>query len=156
MADILGTLASATPTDLRPLQIRLKFVGTQKKSVPAVAFTTFHHLLVPEWFTELGTSGGRDDSDWTGLWNFTVTPEEMTQVARALAASDLFSETRERRDPCLSVTVAVKGSRIGTLGFEAVLDRDRCAVLMDALSRVFDSNPLARQVIAQHRQLTCP
>jgi hypothetical protein len=156
IADILNPLAAAATTDLRPLQIKLTYVGTQKKPVPTVAFGTFHHVLVMDWFLELRTPGLHYDNDGIAVWNFTVTPEEMSRVVKTLAAPGLLTESGDEPESCLSVMVSVKGSRIGDLGCEALLGRGRCAIVIDSVRGVLDSNQIATHVMDLQRQLVCP
>lgn len=154
IADILDVLASATATDLRPLQIKLTYVGPQTKSVPSIAFTTFYHVLDLDWFVGLRSLGLHYDNDDIAVWNFTVTPEEMMQVVGRLAKAGAISEIRELRDPHLSFTLAIRNSRIGDAAFEAVLDRVRAKVLIETIRNTLGPiNQLAATVIDQHHQI---
>jgi hypothetical protein len=154
IADILNTLAAGTVTDLRPLQVKLTYVGPQTKPVPTVVFTTFYHIPVLDWFVGLRTPGLHYDNDDIALWNFTITPEEMSQVVKSMAKSDIVPENRESSVPFMSLMMAAQGSRIGSVGFEAVVDRDQFRVLSDAIRNALDStNQLARRVIDRQRQL---
>lgn len=154
VADILKTLATGTATDLRPLQVKLTYVGPQTKSVPTVVFTTFYHIPVLNWFVGLRTPGLHYSNDDIALWNFTVTPEEMSRVVNAIAKSDIVPENRESGDPLLSLMMVAQGSRIGSIGFEAVVTYDQFRVLSDTIRNALDStNHLARGVIDRQRQL---
>ncbi len=153
-ADVLNALAAGTATDLRPLQVKLTYIGPQTKPIPTVVFTTFYHVPVLDWFFGLRTPGLHYNNDDIALWNFTVTPEEMSQVVNAMAKSDIVPENRESGDPLLSLMMAVQGSRIGRVGFEAVLNRDQFGVLNETVRDALDStNQLARSVIDRQRQL---
>jgi hypothetical protein len=154
VADILNTLAAGTPTDLRPLQVKLTYVGPQTKSVPTVVFTTFYHIPVLNWFVNLRTPGLHYSNDDIALWNFTVAPEEMSRVVNAIAKPGIVPENLESGQPLLSVMMAAQGSRIGSVGFEAVVDRNQFRVLSDAIRNALDStNQLATSVIDRQRQL---
>jgi hypothetical protein len=154
VADILNTLAAGTATDLRPLQVKLTYVGPQTKSVPTVVFTTFYHIPVLNWFVGLRTPGLHYSNDDIALWSFTVTPEEMSQVVNAIAQPDIVPENRESGDPFLSFMMAAQGSRIGSIGFETVVNCDQFSVLSETIRNALDStNQLARSVIDRQRQL---
>lgn len=43
-------LAKASTRDLRCLQLKLTYIGTQRKPISSIAFTTCFHLLRMEWF----------------------------------------------------------------------------------------------------------
>ncbi len=154
IADILNTLAAGTATDLRPLQVKLTYIGPQTKPIPTVILTTFYHVPVLDWFVGLRTPGLHYSNDDIALWNIVVTPEEMSQVVKAMAKPDIVPEGRESSDPLISVMGAAQGSRIGSVGFEAVVNRDQFSVLSEAVRNALDStNQLARSVIDRQRQL---
>ena len=150
IAEVLNSLAAGTGTDLRPLQVKLACVGPQSKSLPAIAFTTFHHLLVPDWFIDLQTPelpGGE-----CPLWNFTVTPEEMSRVVKELARPGIVPEKSERNSPLLALLISLRNSRLGDMGFESLLTRGDGERVSKAIENALaPTNPLAMGVIRQQR-----
>jgi hypothetical protein len=155
-AETLRAFATATPTDLRPLQVKVTYVGVQSKPLPTVVFSTFHHLIAMDWFTRLRRPGLHYQNDEVALWNFSVTPEEMFRVVEALAAPDLLRDDRDVADPALSLMIVIKQSRLGDHEFEALFDRSRCRVLMDAIwGAVAPTNSLGASVLDQQRRLLC-
>jgi len=150
---ILQLLASGTETDLRRLQVEFTCVGTQTKTAPSLAFTTFHHLLQTSWFTALRTSGVHYNGADQVLWNFTITPEEMKRVAAALTRLDSL-ETQQLQRPHLSLTLALRDSRLGQAGYEAILGRDDAmAVIGDVKDALDHDNASGRRLIAEHQRL---
>jgi hypothetical protein len=154
--DALNELASGTPTDLRNLQVKFTYVGPQKKPVPTVVFTTLHHVLAMEWFSQLRRPDLHYDNDAIAALNFTVTSEEMVEVVKVMVTSGLHDDNPDASQACLSVMASLKGSRMGDLAFEAVIDSGRCSRLLDSMRKVFRSNQIAFQVIGQQQQLSCP
>jgi hypothetical protein len=150
---ILWRLASGTEADLRGLQIKFTYVGVQTKTAPSLAFTTFHHLLQTSWFTVLRTSGVHYDGADHVLWNFTITPEEMKRVAAALTRLDSL-DTQELQQPQLSLTLALRESRLGEAGYEAILGRDNAMAVIGAVKEALDhDNASGRKLIAEHQKL---
>lgn len=139
--DRLQSFAQGTARDLRTLQVKLTHVGVQSKSVPSVAFTSFHHLLRLDWFTP------HHANDDTTLWNFTVTPEENERIVKALHAQG-FGRTKPASQPDLSLTLVLKESRLGDLQHEAILARDQTATVIATIRDALDpTNGIGRTVL---------
>lgn len=149
-AEVLNSLASGSSTDLRPLQIRLAFAGPQSKPLPVVVFTTFHHLLVLNWFTELQSPELSYNED--SLWNFTVTPDEMSRVVKGLAAPGAIPESSEHNAAPFSLALALRQSRLGDVGFEVLMARGDGERLSKTIeSALAPTNPLAVGILRQQR-----
>lgn len=126
----LQQLASSSATDVRGLQVKLSYLGTQKKSVPSIALSTIHHLVDMDQFTH------RYPNDETVLLNFTTTPENLLAFVDGLAsASGDFGPDGRDPDQVLSVELALDQSRIGSFGLELGLDRAHGVVVHDLAAR---------------------
>lgn|SRR5262249_4685817 len=150
---VLKNLASGEPRDLRTLQGKLTFVGSQKKSVPSLVFTTFHHLARMDWFLPSRAGGPNHAGKDFFVWHFTLIPEEMKSIVSSLAAlGDVFWRSEPPSSPHLSVAASLRESRLGDLAFEAPLDRENSKVVFDAIRGNLDqTNGLARMVMDLHR-----
>jgi hypothetical protein len=150
---ILRRLASGTETDLRRLQVKFTYVAPQRKTVPALAFTTFHHLLQTSWFTALRTNGIHYEGEEHVLWNFTITPAEMKRIAAALTRLDAL-ETEQLQRPHLSLMLTLRESRLGQNGYEAILGRDDAmAVIGDVEDALDRDNASGRRLIVEYQTL---
>lgn len=150
----LARLVEGTGRDLRTLQIKLTFVGTQTKAIPTVAFTTFHHLLQLEWFRTLRTTGLSYANDEQDLWNFTVLPEEMLRVAQALAGHDATRRSFLLDRAWVSLAVVLRDSRLGTVEYEVVLDQGAVASVNAAIRDALDEHDsVGRHVLGLQLQL---
>ena len=139
-APALSRLAQGTARDLRTLQVKLTYVGPQTKAIPTVAFTTFHHLLQPEWFRGLRTSGLSYANDEQDMWNFTVQPEEMLRVAQALAGHDATRQSCPLEQACVSLAVVLRDSRLGMVEHEVLLDQRAAASVNAAIRDALDEH----------------
>lgn len=150
---VLETLASGEPRDLRTLQGKLTFVGSQKKSVPSLVFTTFYHLARMDWFLQSKTGGPNYADNDSIAWHFTTTPEEMKSIVSSLTAlGDVFRRSEPPPSPHLSVAMSLMESRLGDLAFEATLDRENSKPVFDTIRGNLDqTNGLARTVMDLHR-----
>jgi hypothetical protein len=149
----LDRLVEGTPRDLRTLQVKLTHIGTQRKPVAAVIFTTFYHIARLDWFQPLRQAGSNhvDDGDW--VWNFVVTPEEMQTVVAALGRSEAVRDARRPAAPFLSLMLALRASRIGDITVEALLARDAAATVIETLQAALTSdNGVGRRVLELQRQ----
>ena len=150
----LKALSHATARDLRNLQVKLTYVGTQTKPIPTVVFTTFYHNIHMDWFLPLRKSNLHYANDEIALWNFTVTPDEMKQVITALAQAKVLQKPNETPAAYLSLMLVQRDSRIGPSEFEAVLSREDAESVSSAIrDALADDNGLARKVMDLHQQL---
>jgi hypothetical protein len=150
----LELLSQGSPRDLRPLQIKLTYVGIQTKAAPSVVFTTFYHLVQMQWFLPLRQSDLNYANDDTFLWNFTVSPDEMKNIIVMLRREESLRNERHVPVPHLSLMVVLRDSRLGQVAFHMVLDRvgadDVTKTIYDALD---PDNGLGRNVLDSQRQL---
>jgi hypothetical protein len=150
----LDVLARGMGTDLRKLQIKLTYVGSQTKPVPTVAFTTFYHIIRMDWFLSHRRSGLHYNNDEIAVWNFTVTPDEIRRIVAMLSRLEAVQEHRGTEEACLSLMIVLQDSRLGPSAFEAVLDLDSVEAVIDAIRDALDEgNGLGRQVMDLQRQL---
>jgi hypothetical protein len=148
---VLKTLSGGEARDLRTLQGRLTFVGSQKKSVPSLVFTTFHHLARMDWFLAPKTGPKQADDD-SLVWHFTTTPDEMKSIVDSLARLGEVFRDSGPPPPRLSFAMALKESRLGDLAFEATLDTEGSKAVFDAIRENLDStNGFGRAVMDLHR-----
>lgn len=153
-AQPLSRLAQGTARDLRTLQVKLTYVGSQTKAIPTVAFTTFHHLLQVEWFRALRTSGLSYANDEQDIWNFTVLPEEMLRVAQAFAGHDATRLSCPLDEACVSLAVVLRDSRLGTVEHAVLLNqRDAAAVGAAVRDALDEHDSVGRHVLALQLQL---
>lgn len=144
----LKTLAQGTARDLRSLQIKLTYVGPQGKPLPTVVFTTFYHLIQLHWFLPLRRANLHYNNDDIAAWTFTVAPDEILRVVKALVGLQATQAPAQANDPFLSLMLAMQDSRLGPVEFESVLDRANTEVVIGAIHAALDkSNGLARTVI---------
>jgi hypothetical protein len=107
-----------------------------------------------DWFAGLRSPGLHYGNDSIASWNFTVTPDEMCRVIKALAKPGVIPEGGELQSPVLSLMLAIRQSRLGDMGFEGVCGRDGADVLSKAILDAFaPSNQLAKSVMEQQRQI---
>jgi hypothetical protein len=151
--EVLLPLSQATARDLRTLQIKFTYVGSQPKPLPSVVFTSFYHLARMEWFLPLRSSNLHYANDDIALWNFTVTPEEIHSVVTVLAGMPILQASREATEPYLSLMLAIRDSRLGEIATEVVLNRTNAELLMAAVFNALDKgNGVGRMVIKLQQQ----
>jgi hypothetical protein len=152
--NVLEALKSGEPRDLRTLQGKLTLVGSQKKSVPSLVFTTFHHIARMDWFPPTKAGGPNYVGNDSIAWHFTTTPEEVKAIVSSLAAlGEVFRRSESPPSPHLSLAMALRASRLGDLAFEAALDAGDSKAVFDAIRGSLDqTNGLARTVMGLHRQ----
>ncbi|WP_437674849.1 hypothetical protein [Sorangium sp. So ce131] len=156
-SEALAALASGDERDLRSLQIKLTYVGSQKKPVPSVVIMTTHHLAVLDWFLDLQTDGLRYENDTTALLNFTVSPREMKGIVAALSAMGDALGRSDAASAALSLMAALRDSRLGSISAEALLDRQTAAAVIDALAAALDAqNGVGRAVLDAQRGAAFP
>jgi hypothetical protein len=144
-------LAHGTARDLRTLQFKITYVGSQSKPVPTIVFTSFYHLVQMDWFLPLRRPGLHYANDDVLVWNFTVTPEEMKQIALNLNALRALHQIQTMNESFISLAGVLKDSRLGEHAFEAVLDRQNAQQVMSAIrSGVNAANGLAHTILDLH------
>lgn len=149
----LLALSQGTARDLRTLQIKFTYVGTQHKPLSSVVFTSFYHLVQMEWFLPLRSENLHYANDEIALWHFTVTPEEIHRVVTVLAGMPILQASNEATAPYLSVMFNMRDSRLGEIATEVVLNRNNAELLMTTLYNALDtSNGVGRMVINLQQQ----
>ncbi|WP_125612932.1 hypothetical protein [Specibacter cremeus] len=137
----LDALAAATPRDLRALQARLTPVGPRKAPVPSLVFSSFYHLVDPDWFAA-------PPLDPATVLTFTAAPAELADVVHALAAAP-FARQGRAAAPLLAIDLVLRHSRAGDIDAGLVLAgpaaRDAVRAVTDALS---PANGVGRDVMA--------
>lgn len=149
----LEKLTQGEGRDLHNLQVKLTHVGAQLKGRPSAAFTTFYHLLRMDWFVPARSpdlSYGNDEGE---VWNFTVAPEEIGRVVKALAASP-EARAPGGGEPSVSLSLVLAESRLGRVAHEVVLDAGQAGAVIVAMRDALDAdNGLARRVLDRQREL---
>lgn len=155
MKNELRLLAEGSARDLRNLQIKLTYLGTQKKPVPTNVFTTYFHKIDMDWFLAMRTHGLHYGNDEIAVWNFTVSPDQMKMVVDALLEGIDTWGTVGVMSPCLSLMLALRESRLGQSACEALLDKESTlnvtATIRDALAA--GGNALGRDLVNKQRQM---
>jgi hypothetical protein len=150
-ANSLEFLAHGTPTDLRTLQFKITYVGPQSKPVPTIVFTSFYHLIQMDKFLPLRRPGLHYGNDDVLVWNFTVTPEEMQQIALSLNGLQALHDFQAMNESFISLVAVLKDSRLGECAFEAILDRQNAQQVMSAIrSGMNADNGLAHTILDLH------
>jgi hypothetical protein len=152
--DKLLALKQSSPRDLRTLQIKLTFVGTQHKPLPSVVFNSFHHIVNLEWFIPMRSPDLHYANDEIAVWHFTATPEEIHSIVTVLTELPKFQSPSEIDAPYLSVMFALGDPRTETIATEVVLSRPNAQTLVTAVYDALDrSNGIGRMVITLQQQL---
>ena len=77
----------------------------------------------------------------------------MKRVAAALTRL-VSLDTQELQQPHLSLTLALRNSRLGEAGYEAILGRDNAMAVIGAVKQALDhDNASGRRLIAEHQKL---
>lgn len=133
--------------DLRTLQVKLTFVGTQEKPVPSVVFTSFYNVLDLERFKPFRRSGihyGNDDL--AVVLNFTTTPGELRRMIDSLGEIPAV-RTGEVVGGFLSFMMHNLTER-GEKAFEAILDLENAELFLTTIRSSMDpSNGMALHVL---------
>jgi hypothetical protein len=156
-SDAFGALAKGDASDLKNLQIKLTYVGSQKKPVPSVVIMTTHHLAVMDWFRDLRTDGCHYENDDSALLNFSVAPREAAGIVARLAAMGNVLDRRDVAGAALSLMAVLRDSRLGPIACEALLDGRAAPSVIDAIASSLDSqNSVGRSVLDVQRKAAFP
>jgi hypothetical protein len=153
-AEALNLLGQGTARDLRTLQIKITYIGSQTKPIPTVVFTTIYHLMQMDWFLPLRSSNLHYNNDDIAVLNFTVTPDEIQQVVTMLTQLESVRNPRAVDVPYVSLMLVLQESRLGQARFEAVLGRRDAELVIRTIDNALHANNgLAHTVIDLQRQL---
>lgn len=151
----IGSLSQATERDVQRLQVKLTYVGSQTKSMPSLAFSTYLHIVEMSWFSQLRRPGLNYANDESNVWTFSVEPAEMLSVVTSIRELDLGISDPPVDAPVLSLTLALRDSPLGSFEFEAVMPTQRARTLVLAIRECLDpGNGLARRLLDRYRELT--
>lgn len=78
-------LTAATPRSLRPVALKLSYVGPQKKPIPSVLVSTYHRVPALADFEPLQNPELNYANDTTALLHFTVADEIMASIVATMA-----------------------------------------------------------------------
>lgn len=147
-AAAIDAFAQQTARDLRGLQIKMTYVGTQRKAVPSVVFSTFYQLVNLESFASLRRPGFHYGNDDSALWNFTVTPEEMERIVKSLRQKIAQQAPGKIESPALSLMLVLRDTH-----YHGVFAQSASAVLVQAIIDELDpDNGVGRKVLALRQQ----
>jgi hypothetical protein len=147
MDTYLSGLTAASERDLRALQVKWTYVGTQRKPLPSLVFTTCFHLLRMDWFEPLRRPGVSYANDASDPWNFTLMPGEMVSLVDSLARLGL-TDAAGPGEATISLSAVLRQSRLGDSGAEILLDRAAMEAVVTVTLRVLDErNGVGHQVV---------
>jgi hypothetical protein len=141
----LARLMQGTARDLLTLQVALADRAVRSKGLPVLAWTTCYHVLRPDWFAQ--TAAGIHGSP---VWNFTVLPETMLALVRALGRlGDHPPGAGGQARTALALVL--RESRLGAVTVDTPLDEAQTAwaygALRDALR---PDDGLGRELLDRH------
>lgn len=122
---------------LRTLQVKLTYVGTQDKPIPTVAFTSSFNTVDMEKFKPFRRSGfhyGNDDLP--NIWTFACSPEELQQMIKSVGEIEAVSQG-EVIGEFLSFMMYNTTSK-GDKAFEAILDAETGELLLEEIRAALD------------------
>ncbi|MFQ6132259.1 MAG: hypothetical protein ACE5R4_09515 [Armatimonadota bacterium] len=134
--------------ELLGLQVKLTYVGVQRKTTPTLAFTSYQHVLDMSRFASFRREGVHYGNDDAAVWNFTATTAELSAVIQGAAKIAAVAQPRDVGDPWVSLMLynEVGGEE---KGFEALLGRADAEKLASAVAdAIARQNGLARQIVA--------
>jgi hypothetical protein len=136
-------LVACSPTDVRDLQVKLTYVGIQKKATPTIVVSTFYHLV------DMAAFARHLPNDEIALLHFTTTPERMREFVAQLASQrQRFLDRGADSDVVLSCELVLRTSRIGAIALELLLDVSRAALVHRMAADAFvPGNDVAAQAL---------
>jgi hypothetical protein len=123
---------------LRTLQVKLTYVGAQKKPIPTVAFTSSFNTVDMEKFKPFRRSGfhyGNDDLP--NIWTFTCSPEELKGMIDAVGEIEAVRQG-EVIGEFLSFMM-YNTTPEGDKAFEAILDAETSKLLLSKIRAALDT-----------------
>jgi len=123
---------------LRTLQVKLTYVGPQKKPIPTLAFASHFDVVDMEKFRQFRRSGfdyGNDD--FPNIWTFTCSPEELQQMIESVGEVEAVRQGKVIGE-FLSFMM-YNTTPEGDKAFEAILDAETSELLLNKIRGAFDT-----------------
>ncbi|MFQ6096526.1 MAG: hypothetical protein ACE5O2_02280 [Armatimonadota bacterium] len=142
--------------ELGALQVKLTYVGVQRKTTPTLAFTSYRNVLDMSRFASFRRPGVHYGNDDVAVWNFTATTAELASFLRAAGKFRAVAKPHEPDKPWVSLMIY---NAVGDeeRGFEALLSReDGEKVAAAVAASLSERNGLARQIVRDWTEVVFP
>ncbi|MBM3149180.1 MAG: hypothetical protein FJ008_01990 [Chloroflexi bacterium] len=116
---------------LQTLQVKLTYVGSQKKPIPTVAFTSHFNVLDMEKFRPFRRDGFDYGNDDIAVWTFTCSPEELQRITKSAGEIQVVrrGEVIGEFLSFMMLNTTLRGDRV----HEAILDAETSRLLLEKL-----------------------